>query len=295
HEGIAGAVQPPSPVAVDDVGDGDAVQTGRPVAVAERERGTPAGRPALVVTGLTKRFGGITAASDLALELRSGTITALVGPNGAGKTTVFSLLTGETRPDAGRVLLHGEDITGMRPDQIAGKGMVRSFQNVRVFPRLSALTNVCLAIQDQPGERIAPLFLRIAHSTASERRVRAQAMEWLSFVGMAEFADQPAGGLAFGQQKLVALARVLATDAEVILLDEPASGIDEQWVDVMLGLIERLRPQGRTVCIVEHNLRVVSRLADHVYFMELGKITAQGTFDELIGDPRLTEAYFGTG
>jgi branched-chain amino acid transport system permease protein len=252
------------------------------------------GEIVLKVEGLTKRFGGITAAENLNLELRRGTITALVGPNGAGKTTVFNLLTGAIRPDTGRVTLHGNDISGMRPDQVANAGMVRSFQDVRVFPRLSSLQNVLLAIQGQPGESAAGLFLRPAATAKVERESRAKALEWLSFVGMEAYAEVPAGALAFGQQKLVALARVLATEADVVLLDEPASGIDQQWVEVMLGLIEQLRDKGRTICIVEHNLHVVGRLADHTYFMELGRITAQGSFEELTGEKRLAEAYFGT-
>jgi branched-chain amino acid transport system permease protein len=248
----------------------------------------------LKVTGLTKRFGGITAAEDLDMELRRGTITALVGPNGAGKTTVFNLLTGAIRPDSGVVLLGGEDIVGLTPDKVANRGMARSFQSVRIFPRLSVLDNVALGVQHQPGESLVNLFGNIPRTAKVEREVRERSREWLSFVGMGEFADQPAGGLAFGQQKLVALARVLATEAEVLLLDEPASGIDFQWVNVMLGLIEQIREQGRTVCIVEHNLHVVERLADHTYFMELGRITAQGSFAELTTDKRLAEAYFGT-
>ena len=252
------------------------------------------GEVVLAVEGLSKRFGGITAAEDLNLELRRGTITALVGPNGAGKTTVFNLLTGAIRPDAGRVVLLGADITGLRPDQVAAHGMVRSFQDVRVFPRLSALENVVLAIQDQPGEHASGLFLRPVATARVEREARQRALEWLSFVGMDAYAGFPAGALAFGQQKLVALARVLATEAEVVLLDEPASGIDQQWVEVMLGLIEQLRDKGRTICIVEHNLHVVGRLADHTYFMELGRITAQGSFEELTSERRLAEAYFGT-
>ncbi len=120
-------------------------------------------------------------------------------------------------------------------------------------------------------------------------------MDWLGFVGMAEFADVPAAALSYGQTKLISLARVLATEAEVLLLDEPASGIDTKWVDTMLELIEQVRDQGRTVCIVEHNLHVVGRLADHTYFMELGQITAQGTIAELTNDRRLAEVYFGTG
>jgi branched-chain amino acid transport system permease protein len=131
-------------------------------------------------------------------------------------------------------------------------------------------------------------------SAKFEREARKKAREWLSFVGMDKFTHYPAGALAFGQQKLVALARVLSTEAEVLLLDEPASGIDVQWVDAMLGLIEQVRERGRTVCIVEHNLHVVDRLADYTYFMELGRITAQGSFAELTADARLAEAYFGT-
>jgi branched-chain amino acid transport system permease protein len=248
----------------------------------------------LEVKGLTKRFGGITAAENLDMVLRRGTITALVGPNGAGKTTVFNLLTGAIRPDAGEVILGGEDIVGLTPDKVANRGMARSFQNVRVFPRMSALENVMLGVKHQPGEQLVPLFANIPRTHKVEREVEERSREWLTFVGMNDFAGYAAGALAFGQQKLVALARVLATEAEVLLLDEPASGIDFQWVNVMLGLIEQIREQGRTVCIVEHNLHVVERLADHTYFMELGRITAQGSFAELTTDKRLAEAYFGT-
>jgi branched-chain amino acid transport system permease protein len=248
----------------------------------------------LTVKGITKRFGGITAAENLDMQLRRGTITALVGPNGAGKTTVFNLLTGAIRPDAGEVFLGGEDIVGLTPDKVANRGMARSFQNVRVFPRMSVIENVMLGVQHQPGEHVVPLFLNIPRVQKVEKEVRERAHEWLTFVGMADFAAAPAGSLAFGQQKLVALARVLSTEAEVLLLDEPASGIDFQWVNVMLQLIEQIRAQGRTVCIVEHNLHVVERLADHTYFMELGRITAQGSFAELTTDKRLAEAYFGT-
>lgn len=259
-------------------------------------RGDTDAQPEVVleVRGLTKRFGGIVAAEDLNLDLRSGMVTALVGPNGAGKTTVFNLLTGAIPRDAGRVMLRGHDIGALRPDQVTRQGMVRSFQDVRVFPQLSAVQNVMLAVQDQPGERLLPLFGQVVRTARAERRARDLAMDWLGFVGVQDLAHEPAGALAFGQQKLVAVARVLAADAEVLLLDEPASGIDRQWVDAMLALIERLRGQGRTICIVEHNLHVVGRLADHVYFMELGRITAEGTFEELTGERRLAEAYFGT-
>ncbi|MDQ1425492.1 MAG: branched-chain amino acid transport system ATP-binding protein livM [Acidimicrobiaceae bacterium] len=248
----------------------------------------------LETEGVTKRFGGITAAEDLHIELRKGTITALVGPNGAGKTTVFNLLTGFIPPDAGSVKLNGVELVGLNPDRVARMGLVRSFQDVRLFGRITVLQNVLLAVQHQYGENIGHLFLRPGRVRARDKEVRDKAMESLTFVGMGAFADVPASALSYGQSKLVSLARVLATDAAVLLLDEPASGIDTKWVDTMLDLVEAVRDQGRTVCIVEHNLHVVGQLADHTYFMELGRITAEGTIDELTNAPRLAEAYFGT-
>jgi branched-chain amino acid transport system permease protein len=248
----------------------------------------------LETRGVGKRFGGIVAASDLHIQLRKGTITALVGPNGAGKTTVFNLLTGFIAPDGGSVKLNGHELIGLNPNQVARLGLVRSFQDVRLFNRLSCLQNVMMAVQRQPGENFGKLFADHRRVTRAEAETRDRAMEWLGFVGMAEFADVSAGALSYGQTKLVSLARVLATEAEVLLLDEPASGIDTKWVDTMLELIEAVREQGRTVCVVEHNLHVVGRLADHTYFMELGEITASGTIAELTNTPRLAEAYFGT-
>ena len=246
------------------------------------------------VRRLSRRFGGIVAANDLSFALQRGLITALVGPNGAGKTTVFNLITGAIRPDNGSVRLRGVEIVGKRPDQVARLGMVRSFQDVRVYVRLSAVQNVMMGVQSQAGEHLGPLFLTPHIANRVERETREAAMEWLGFVGLADLAAMPVGAMSFGQQKLVALARALATRAEVLLLDEPASGIDSKWVDTMLSLVADVRSQGKTVCIVEHNLHVVERLADTVLFMELGRLTAQGRIEELTRNERLAEAYFGT-
>jgi branched-chain amino acid transport system permease protein len=248
----------------------------------------------LEVNGIAKRFGGIVAVDELTMQLRKGTITALVGPNGAGKTTVFNLLTGFLPPDAGSVRLNGEEMVGHTPDWIARRGMVRSFQDVRIVARLSCLNNVMLGVQNQPGEHLRPLFFRPGVADAGEEVTRDKAMEWLRFVGMGDFAEVPGGALSYGQSKLVSLARVLATEADVLLLDEPASGVDTKWVDTQLDLVLALKDQGRTVCIVEHNLHVVGRLADHAYFMELGRITAEGTISELTSSPELAQAYFGS-
>lgn len=248
----------------------------------------------LEARGVTKHFGGIVAVEELDIDLRKGTITALVGPNGAGKTTVFNLLTGFIPPDAGSVKLDGTQLVGLDPDRIARMGLVRSFQDVRLITRISCLQNVMLAVQGQSGERLVPLFFGGTAARRSEEATREQAMGWLRFVGMDAFADVPAGAVSYGQSKLISLARLLATEAPVLLLDEPASGIDTRWVETMLQLIEAVRDQGRTVCIVEHNLLVVGRLADHTYFMELGRITAQGRIDELTSSPELADAYFGS-
>jgi branched-chain amino acid transport system permease protein len=253
-----------------------------------------AGRIALEAHGLRKYFGGIRAADELSLELRTGQITGLIGPNGAGKTTVFNLLTRVIPPDAGVVTLSDQLVTDWTPNRIATSGMSRSYQDVRIFARMSVLENVLIAIPHQPGERLFNLFLRPFAVRKFEREARRRALEHLQFVGLAEHADDAAGSLPFGDQKLLALARLLATEAEVLLLDEPASGIDIDGVELMLQLIEQLRDRGKCVCIVEHNLHVVERLADRVYFMEAGRITAEGTMTELMSQERLSEVYFGS-
>jgi branched-chain amino acid transport system permease protein len=172
-------------------------------------------------------------------------------------------------------------------------GLARTFQDVRLFERMTVLDNVMAAIPRQPGERLGPLFLAPWRTAAAERANRARALGYLAFVGLADRAHEIAASLAFGEQKLVALARLVATEADVLLLDEPASGVDLQWVHRILELIRRLAASGKTVCLVEHNLEVVTAVADRAYFMEAGRIIAEGRPDELMADPRLGEIYFG--
>ncbi|HET8578209.1 MAG TPA: branched-chain amino acid ABC transporter ATP-binding protein/permease [Methylomirabilota bacterium] len=248
----------------------------------------------LSARGLRKSFGGIRAADDLSLVLPRGKVTALVGPNGAGKTTVFNLLTGFLTPDGGSVALGGADVTRRAPWRTVRLGLARSFQDVRLFEHLTVLDNVMAAIPRQPGERLGPLFFAPRRTAQAERRNREKALAYLAFVGLADKAGELAASLAFGEQKLVALARLIATEADVLLLDEPASGVDLQWVRRILDLIRQLAAAGKTVCIVEHNLEVVTAVADHAYFMEAGRIIAEGRPEELMADRRLAEIYFGT-
>jgi branched-chain amino acid transport system permease protein len=260
---------------------------------AEAVRGD--GAAALVAQGLGKHFGGIRAAEELSLTLPRGRVTALVGPNGAGKTTVFNLLTGFLPPETGTVALEGRDVTRLAPWRVVRAGLARSFQDVRLFERMTVLDNVLVAIPDQPGERLGPLLFAPGRVARVERDNRQRALRYLAFVGLAHRAFDVAGALSFGEQKLVALARLLATEADVLLLDEPASGVDPQWVARILGLIRQCAEAGRTVCLVEHNLEAVTAVADHAYFMEAGRIIAEGAPETLMADARLAEIYFGRG
>jgi branched-chain amino acid transport system permease protein len=256
--------------------------------------GAKAGALMVEVHGLSKAFGGIRAVQNLDLTIEKGKVTGLIGPNGAGKTTVFNLLTGAIRPDAGKVLLRGEDITGRSLNRIATRGMIRSFQDVRVYANLTPLENVLLAVRGSEVEREARAAL-VTHKQAEDGQNRREiAMEYLDFVGLTDKAEQITANLPFGEQKLVALARVLAAEPDVLLLDEPASGIDKKWIDRIVELVAQLRDKGLAICLVEHNLEVVRAVADRVYFLESGEVAAEGTMDELSRDQRLIEAYFGT-
>ena len=246
------------------------------------------------VEDLAKHFGGIYAVNGVDLVLREHQITALIGPNGAGKTTIFNLITGVLPPDRGRVYLRGRDITGMPPNEVAKLGMARSFQDTRLFRRLTALENVAMAVPHQPGENVASLAVRPLRSRRAEEETRARAMGYLELVGMAGAAETVVANLGYGEQKVVAVARLLATEAPVLLLDEPTSGIDPAALDDTITLVLRLKALGRTICVVEHSLHVVEKLADHVIFMEDGRVAAEGTIEELTSQERLVEVYFGT-
>jgi branched-chain amino acid transport system permease protein len=250
-------------------------------------------QPIVEVQGLSKSFGGIHAVQDLNLTLEEGSVTGLIGPNGAGKTTIFNLLTGAIRPDTGTVRLRSHDITGWSLNRVANHGMVRSFQDVRVYANLSPLENVLMAVHGKKAERESRATLVADAGTANGKTSADVAMEYLAFVGMAEKSRGLTGSLPFGEQKLVALARVLAAEPDVLLLDEPASGIDKQWIDRMVELVAELRNRGLAICLVEHNLEVIRNLADRVYFLESGTVTAQGSMEELSREQRLIEAYFG--
>lgn len=247
----------------------------------------------LVASELTKSFGGIAAVRGMSIDLAPGRITALIGPNGAGKTTVFNLLTGQIPPDDGSVQIRDAVTTGLPPHHVARHGMVRTFQDVRTFTRMSVLDNVMIAVPDNPGEKLSTLFFRPWIVGRKEREARETAHAALEYVGLDNRSDDLAGDLGYGDQKLLAIARLLATEAEILLVDEPAAGVDRAALGPVLAVLDKLRREGKTICLVEHNLEVVEQLADEVLFMEQGRITERGTMAHIVGQERLAEVYFG--
>jgi branched-chain amino acid transport system ATP-binding protein len=238
--------------------------------------------------GLTREFGGFLAVDDVSLEVRDGTIHALIGPNGAGKTTCFNLLTKFLQPTHGRISFKGRDITGLRPAQVARLGLGRSFQISAVFPRLSALENVRLALQRVRGNSFD--FWR------SEKTLRAfddRAYALLHDVGLADFAGVTAGQLAYGQKRALEIATTLALDPEMLLLDEPTAGMTHGDVDRIVELIRRIRG-GRTILMVEHNLSVVQGLCDTITVLTRGRVLAEGDYNSVSRNPEVIAAYLGS-
>ena len=253
-----------------------------------------AGAPVLEIQDLKKSFGGLAAVSGASFVLPPGQVTALIGPNGAGKTTIFNMICGSIPVDSGRVLLRGREVTGNPAYELAKNGLARSFQDVRVCQRISALDNVAMAVPRQLGERVGQLVLRPMAVRREEARVRERALDCLALLGIADRAYVRAGDLSYGDQKLVAIARLIATDCDVLLLDEPTSGVDPVSVERVISGIGRLRELGRTVCLVEHSVHFVQRLADRAVFLDQGAVVAEGSVEALMERQELADLYFGT-
>ncbi|HEY5302109.1 MAG TPA: ABC transporter ATP-binding protein [Acetobacteraceae bacterium] len=247
----------------------------------------------LGVTGVAVNFGGLQALTDTSFVVEQGRITCLVGPNGAGKTTIFNVVTGFLRPAAGTVAFQGQPLVGLRPQAIVRAGIARTFQNLRLFVDLTALDNVVIALPSQFAEEPLGAIFRPLHTARTQARRRAEARAVLAEVGLAERADEVVRNLSYGEQKLLTVARVLATGAELLLLDEPASGLAAGALDRVMALLRTLQAAGKTLLVVEHNTRVVQKIADEVLFLHQGRLLAQGSPEQIITDPKLAEIYFG--
>ena len=241
----------------------------------------------LETRGLAKSFGGFSAVQGVDLRVRRGSIHALIGPNGAGKTTVFNLLTKFLQPGAGRILFDGEDITAEAPDQVARRGIVRSFQISATFGHMSVLQNVRVALQRKLGTS-----LRFWVPESTLRVLDDEAMALLEQVGLAEHADAQAVDLPYGRKRALELATTMALDPRLMLLDEPTQGMGHEDVDRVVALIRRLAAR-RTVLMVEHNLSVVQSLSDTITVLQRGAVLTEGPYDAVSKDPRVLEAYMG--
>ena len=247
----------------------------------------------LEVENVVRSFGALRAVDRVSLRVPGGSITGLIGPNGAGKTTLFNTIAGMLRPQAGEIRLAGQRIDGLRPDQVFDRGLGRTFQIPRPLAALTVMENLLLAPRQQSGERLWNNWLRPARVRSEEAAHRGKAREVLDFVGFAQLADQPARVLSGGQQKLLELARVLMVDPRVILLDEPAAGVNPSLLESLLERIVELHRRGVTFLLIEHNMDVVMRLCDPVVVMAQGRLVMQGGPAEVRADARVIEAYLG--
>jgi len=247
----------------------------------------------LRIRGLRKAFGGIRAVDGCDLDVHSGSITGLIGPNGAGKTTLFNLVSGLYAPDAGEIWLGEERIDGLPPHLIVRRGLVKTWQIPREFKNLPVLDNVILAAPEHPGERLVNLLLRPRSAWRREWDLEEEARRILAIVGLSELAEHPAKSLSGGQKKLLELARALMTNPRLILLDEPMAGVNPVLASRLMDLIQKLREDGHTFFIIEHDMEVVMSRCDRIIVMHEGRKIAEGTPEEVRRDPLVLESYLG--
>ncbi|WP_321781642.1 ABC transporter ATP-binding protein [Burkholderia pyrrocinia] len=236
---------------------------------------------------LTKAFNGFTAVNDVDLRVRRGTIHALIGPNGAGKTTCFNLLTKFLAPTSGQIFFDGEEITDAAPDSIARRGVVRSFQISAVFPNLSLIENVSIGLQRALG-----VSFRFWSSGRMLAQLRTRALELLDEVGLVAYADARTADLSYGHKRALEIATTLAMDPVLMLLDEPTQGMGHEDIDRVTALIKRVSA-GRTILMVEHNMKIIARISDMITVLQRGEVLAEGSYAQVSADPRVKEAYMG--
>ena len=257
----------------------------------------PAGRGVemLEVRALTKVFGGVTALDNVSFSIAKGNITGVIGPNGAGKTSLFNTITGLYTQTSGSVLFEGNDVSGFPPERLARLGMVRTFQNIELFGGMTVLENVMVGLHSRSSAGLLSCSLKMPWAMREERRIRKTALKWLDFVGIAELADVVAGNLPFGKGRFLEIARALAVEPRIMLMDEPAAGLNSQETQGLSGLIQKVRDSGITVVLVEHDMELVMDICDRIVVMNLGQKLAEGTPREIQENPEVVTAYLGEG
>lgn len=247
----------------------------------------------LEVSGITQIFDGVTALEDVSFTIRKGDITGIIGPNGAGKTTLFNIISGIYTQTSGRVMLNSADITGLPPEKLARLGMVRTFQNIELFGGMTVMENVMVGLHTQSSSGLLVCSLRLPWSRREETRIRSGAQKWLEFTGISDLADVTAGNLSFGKGRMLEIARALAVEPSIILMDEPAAGLNSQETIELARLIQRIRDLGITVALVEHDMELVMEICDRIVVLNLGYKLAEGTPVEIQENHEVISAYLG--